>query len=113
LGPGLGDSLVMVWLFWVLGQNSNDAGVLARYSGIVKVPPPRPLEVPVPSPFRRNFKQKLQTARTRSRAFNMLIVFIAFMMIYFFWSFEFNHLTKKQILVCISPIVAICSTSFL
>mmetsp|Transcript_16338 Transcript_16338/g.41542 ORF Transcript_16338/g.41542 Transcript_16338/m.41542 type:complete len:122 (+) Transcript_16338:370-735(+) len=33
---GLGDALVMVWLFWVLGQSSNDAGVLARYSGIVK-----------------------------------------------------------------------------
>eukprot|EP00192_Tetraselmis_astigmatica_P024714 CAMPEP_0117688012 /NCGR_PEP_ID=MMETSP0804-20121206/23530_1 /TAXON_ID=1074897 /ORGANISM="Tetraselmis astigmatica, Strain CCMP880" /LENGTH=324 /DNA_ID=CAMNT_0005500291 /DNA_START=240 /DNA_END=1214 /DNA_ORIENTATION=- len=33
---GVGDSLVMVWLLWVLGQNTDDLQMLARYSGLVK-----------------------------------------------------------------------------
>mmetsp|Transcript_19582 Transcript_19582/g.46756 ORF Transcript_19582/g.46756 Transcript_19582/m.46756 type:complete len:209 (+) Transcript_19582:347-973(+) len=33
---GLGDSLVMVWVFWVLGQSTDSLQQLGRYAGLVK-----------------------------------------------------------------------------
>ena len=39
--------MVMVWILWLLGQNTDNLQTLARYSGLVKV---SPLHLPTTHP---------------------------------------------------------------